>query len=159
MKWVEADLVLTISIIIIAVPAPTSVTLSSSIPNPIPPFGSNVTLTCMVELGPAVDVPVTVNTILTTPDGYMNTSTAQSVVGSTTNYTTTFMISSFGRSNSGLYMCGATATSTNAYVSDSSSTSTVSQPVRVTTGEIKVLILETCPYLKITDLFQEFILH
>ena len=54
-----------------AVPAPTSVMLSSSIPNPIPPFGSDVTLTCAVELSPAVDVPVTVNTVLTTDEGFM----------------------------------------------------------------------------------------
>ena len=91
-----------------AVPAPTSVMLSSSIPNPIPPFGSDVTLTCAVELSPAVDVPVTVNTVLTTDEGFMHTSTAQPVMGSSTNYTATFMISSFGRNDSGLYVCSAT---------------------------------------------------
>ena len=72
-----------------AVPAPTSLMLSSSIPSPIPPFGSNVTLTCAVELSPAVDVPVTVNTALTPPDGFTRTSTAQPVMGSSTNYTST----------------------------------------------------------------------
>jgi hypothetical protein len=123
-----------------AVPAPTSVTLSSNIPNPIPPFGSDVTLTCAVELSPAVDVPVTVYTALTTNEGFMHASTAQPVMGSITNYATTFMISSFGRSNSGLYACGATVslTSSSAYVSDSSATT---HSVRVTTGKIDVYSL------------------
>ena len=102
-----------------AVPAPTSVMLSSSIPNPILPFGSNVTLTCAVELSPAVDIAVTVNTELTNPDGFATLS----------------MISSFGRSNSGIYTCRAAITSTNAYISDSS---TVSHSIRVTTGKINV---------------------
>ena len=115
-----------------AVPAPT-MTLSSSIPSPIPPFsGSDVTLTCAVELSPAVDVPVTVNTVLNRPEGFMPASIAQPVMGSSTNYTSTFLISSFGRSNSGLYSCRATVRlrSTNAYISSS----TASHSVRITTG-------------------------
>ena len=114
--------------------------LSSDIPNPIPPFGSNFTLTCTVELSPAVDVPVTVNTVLANPAGFMTTSTAQPVMGSSTNYVTTFMISSFRRSDSGLYTCGTTVrlTSTNAYISDSN---TVIHSIRVTTGEMFVFLL------------------
>ena len=109
--------------------------LSSNIPNPIPPFGSDVTLTCTVtvELNSVVAVPVTVNTVLTNPDGFTITSTTQPVMGSITDYDTTFMISSFGRSNSELYTCRATITSTNAYISDSNP---VSHSVRVTTGKI-----------------------
>ena len=122
-----------------AVLAPTSVMLSSSIPNPIPPFGSDVTLTCAVELSPAVDVPVTVNTVLTTDEGFMRTSTAQPVMGSSTNYASTFVISSFGRSNSGNYICSATISLTsNAYISDSMR-STVSHTIRVTTGKVLTL--------------------
>ena len=131
-KWVEVYIPLS-SFHNFTVPAPTSVMLSSSIPNPIPPFGFNVTLTCAVELSPAVDVPVTVNTILTTDEGFSNTRTAQLVMGSLTNYAATFMIFSFGRSNSGLYACGATISSpSNVYLSDSS---TVPHSIRVTTGE------------------------
>jgi hypothetical protein len=120
-----------------AVSAPTTVILSSSISNPIPPFGSDVTLTCTVELSPAVDVPVTVNTVLTTVDGFINTSTAQPVMGSITNYTAPFMISSFGRSNSGNYTCRATVslTSSSAYIGDSSP---ATDSVRVTIGKIDV---------------------
>ena len=117
-----------------AVPASTSVMLSSNIPNPILPFGSSVTLTCAVELSPAVDVPVTMNIVLTNPDGSTIPSTTQPVMGSrTNNYATTFMISLFRRNDSGIYVCGATlsSTSTYEYIHDSS---TVSHPIRVTTG-------------------------
>ena len=114
--------------------------LSSSIANPIPPFGSDVTLTCTVtvESNTSVDVPVTVNIVWHTPEGFTRASTAQPVMGSSTNYVATYMISSFGRSNSGLYICSATVrlTSTNAYISDSS---TVSHTVRVTTGKLRLL--------------------
>ena len=123
-----------------AVPAPTSVMLSSSISNPIPPFGSNVTLTCAVELSPAVDVPVTVNTVLTTDEGFTRTSTAQQVMGSSTNYASEFTISSFGRSDSGLYDCRATVSlPSNAYISDSSS---ATHTLRVTTGEMFTINLK-----------------
>ena len=112
------------------VPDPT-VMISSNPPNPIPPFGSqDVTLTCAVELSPAVDVPVTVNTVWTDQDGHTTTRTAQPVMGSSV---TTFMISSFGRSDFGLYVCSATVslTSSYAYISDSS---TVTRSIRVTNG-------------------------
>ena len=113
--------------------------LSSNIPNPIPPFGSSVTLTYAVELSPAVDVPVTVNTVLSADEGFSNTRTAQPVMGSSTNYAAAFMISPFGRSNSGVYSCSATVSLTsNAYVSDSSTSRPHS--IRVTTGKIEVFL-------------------
>ena len=109
--------------------------LSSSIDNPIPPFGSSVTLICTVELSPAVDVPVTVNTVLSTDEGFSNTRTAQPVMGSSTNYAATSIISPFTRNNSGVYTCAATASSPfNAYISGSS---TARVSVRVTTGKIR----------------------
>ena len=114
--------------------------LLSSIPNPILPFGPNVSLTCAVELSPAVDIPVTVNTALTNSAGFRTSSTAQPVMGSSTNYATTDTISSFGRSNSGLYTCGAHLTSmpTNAYITNSN---TVPDSIIVTTGEMFTAIV------------------
>ena len=111
--------------------------LSSNIPNPIPPFGSSVVLTCAVELSPAVDIPGTVTTVLSNNVGFTTTSTVLPVMGnSTNNYTTTDMISPFRRSDSGLYSCLATVSlsSTNAYISNSNSY-TGTHSVRVTTGE------------------------
>ena len=81
-----------------------------------------------------MDVPVTVNTVLTTDAGFMIPKSAQPVMGIIMNYIATFIISSFGRSDSGVYYCSATIclTSTNAYISASSS---VTHSVRVTIGE------------------------
>lgn len=66
--------------------------------------GATVTLTCAVELNPLVDVPVTVNTEWTGPPGFTTTYT---LVGSTTNYTSTAVVRSFGREQSGNYTCCA----------------------------------------------------
>ena len=118
-----------------AVPAPTLVMLSNSVLNPVPP-GSHVTLTCAVELSPAVNVSMAVNTVLTTPDGFQTHHTAEPVMGSFVNFTSEFGISPFGRSESGLYICGVTVSlSLNAYnfIVDSRA---VSHTVRVTTGEM-----------------------
>ena len=87
------------------VPAPESVILMSAPVTPIRPIGSNVTLICTMEFSPLVDVPLTVNTVWTGPAGYITTKTAQSVMGSTTTYTSTAMVSSFGREQSGNYTC------------------------------------------------------
>ena len=123
-------------IICYIVPPPLAAYITSDQVSPIRPVGSDVTLTCTVELSPSVDVPVTVNTVWTGPDGFMTTNTAQTVMGSTTTYTSTAMVSSFGRNQSGSYMCSATVNSTNTYV-------TTSEPKlgssRVTSGEVKLI--------------------
>ena len=83
-----------------------------------------------------MDVPVTVNTKWTLPDGFETTNAAQPVMGSSTNYTSTFMISSFGRSDSGIYICAATVSlPSNTYISGSSMETHL---IRVTIGKIKV---------------------
>ena len=74
--------------------------------------GSSTNLTCSVELSPLVDVPVTVSTEWTGPDGFVTTNTAQLVTGSTTTYASTAMVSSSGREQSGNYTCKATIRST-----------------------------------------------
>ena len=96
------------------------------------PVGSTVTLTCMADLDPAIDVPVTVNIELSDPAGNPLTATAPSVSGST--YSSMATISSFGRDQSGLYTCSATVSPLppNSFLSGSSSQS---QTLRVTTGE------------------------
>ena len=116
-------------------PAPASVVVISNKPNPIWPVGSNVTLTCTVELSPAVDVPVTVNVQLSDPAGSPLTTTTPSMSGST--YTSTAMVSSFGRDQSGVYTCTATVSSTSVFIIDSSMQSGT---VRITTGKVYVAI-------------------
>ena len=110
--------------------------IASNKVNPIRPVGSNVTLTCTVELSPAVDVPVTVNTVWTAPAGFMTTNTAQPVMGSTTTYTSTAMVSSFGRDQSGNYTCIAEVTSLQlqSVLNFVNNSATVYGTARVTTG-------------------------
>ena len=106
--------------------------------------GSTVTLTCTVELRPAVNVPVTVNTEWTGPDGFSTTNTAQAMAGSTTTYTSTAMVNPFGRDQSGNYNCAATASnSSNSFISDSMP---VTGMARVTVGKLFILYL-LCSYI------------
>ena len=98
------------------VPAPSSVTVTSNMTNPIWPIGSNVNLTCTVKLSSAVDVPVTVNTVWTGPAGFSTNVTAQPVTGSTTTYTSTAIVRSFEREQSGNYTCRATLTFESSFV-------------------------------------------
>ena len=80
--------------------------------------GSAVTLTCTVTLSLTVN-DVTVNTVWTGPAGFMTTNIAQLVMGSTTTYTGTAMVSSFGRGQSGGYTCTATVSSSSSFLTDS----------------------------------------
>ena len=110
-------------------PVPASVSIETD-PNrhPIHPIGSNVTLTCTVDLDPAVDVPVTVNTVWTGPNG-VTLSPIDPVMVNLTRYTSTAMVSSFGRDQSGVYNCTATVSS-NLSLSDTM----VFQAARITVG-------------------------
>ena len=120
----------------LSVPSPTSVTITSVPLSPIRPVGSDVTVTCAVNSSPMVDIQVTVVTEWTGPAGFVTANTAQPVVGNTTLYTSTVIISSFSRDNSGIYTCRATISSTtrNPFVRDSVTLSSY----RVTVGEIIV---------------------
>ena len=107
------------------VPAPTSVNVTSDQPNPIRPFGSTVTLTCTVVLAEYVEC-LTVNTEWTGPNGFSQNEMAQRM-GSTTTYTSTAMVSSFGRDQSGDYTCTATVNSTSSFITNVASLSGTSQ--------------------------------
>ena len=118
---------------LLLVPAPVSVTVTNDQVSPIRPIGSDVTLTCTVELSPAVDVPVTVNTLWTGPDGFMTTNTAQPAFGNT--YSSSVIISSFGREKSGNYTCSVSVSSANSILTTSEIRA---GSARVTTGEANV---------------------
>ena len=95
-----------------------------------------VTLTCTVELSPSVDVPVTVNTVWTGPAGFSTTNTTQAKTGRTTTYTSTAMVNSFGRAQSGNYNCTATISSSFSFITGTSSHSGIAE---VTVGECLIL--------------------
>ena len=115
-------------LLFLSVPSPISVTVTSVPLSPIRPVGSAVTMTCAVELSSMVDIPVTVVTEWTGPAGF-NIEQPVSV-----GYTSTALISPFGRNNSGIYTCRATVSSTspNQFVRDSVKSSSA----RVTVGKI-----------------------
>ena len=103
------------------VPAPILVSVTSDKVSPIRPVGSDVTLTCTVELDPAVNVPVTVNTVWAGPNGFMAVNMLpQPLMGSTTTYTSTTMVTSFGRDQSGVYNCAATVSSIPLFIDSNS---------------------------------------
>ena len=112
------------------VPAPTFVSVTSHPASPIRPVGSTVTLTCAVMLSSLADVSVTVNMTVTGP-GLVGNITQR--VGSTANSyrTSTVMVSSFGRAQSGEYTCTATVTPTSQLFTSNSASGTA----RVTVGE------------------------
>ena len=99
--------------------------------SPVQPVGVDVSLICTVELSPSVDVPVTVNTMWVGPDNFNRLIMAQQM-GSTATYTSTAMVNSFGRDQSGNYTCTATVSSTSQFIMNST---TSSPPTRVTVGK------------------------
>ena len=94
--------------------------------------GSDVTLTCTVDLDPAVNVPVTVNTVWTGPNG-VTLSPSDPVMVNLTRYTSTAMVSSFRAGN---YTCTATVSSSTSFIISSigskSTTVTVGKAVIIT---------------------------
>ena len=110
----------------LTVPAPTSVTVTNGPVN----VGSTVTLTCTVELSPAVDVPVTVNTVWTGTAGFRIANTAQQMGNSDIYISTTTVTNDY----SGDYTCTATVTSTSPFIT--SSTGTPLLPLRIIIGRL-----------------------
>ena len=119
-----------IIIFIYVVSRPVSVTVTSSHANPIRPYGSNVTLTCTVELSPLVDVVVNVSTVWSGPAGFMATNSV-TLIGSRTTININTTVNSFGTEQSGVYNCTAIISSRNAYLVNSDP---LSGTVRITTS-------------------------
>ena len=115
---------------VFSVPVPVSVNISTTVDSPIRPIGSDVTLTCIVELSPSVNVPVTVNTVWTGPDGFMTNNTAQLSVERPTTYTSRATVSAFGRNQSGEYTCSSNVSSRLL-----STSKTITSATRVTVGK------------------------
>jgi hypothetical protein len=80
------------------------VRLVSDTPNPIL-SGSSTTLTCAVELSPAVDVPVAISTAWTGPGGSTLTFGAPPMMKSLTHYTSKANLNYVESADSGNYTC------------------------------------------------------
>ena len=106
-----------------------------------------------------MDVPVTVSIQMINPAGSQLTTTTPSISGST--YTSTAMVSSFGRYQSGVYTCIATVSSTSSFLSNYSQSGTA----RITTGKTadrtchKIFTIQPCKTLQVfTFLTMELLL-
>ena len=98
------------------VPPPTAVTVTHSLNTII--VGASFNLTCTVELTPAVDVPVTVNTVWTGPDmtSFTPTNPVPVVMENQTRYTGVVRVDA---ARSGNYTCHATVNSSSSFGSGS----------------------------------------
>ena len=114
----------------ILVPPPISAMISSNRTIPIRPVGSTVTLTCTVVLAEYIDSLI-VNTQWTGPNGFSENGMVQRM-GSNTTYTSTAMVSSFGRNQSGNYTCTTTVSSESLFLITSNSQS---RTLHVTVGK------------------------
>ena len=92
-----------------SVPPPT-VTITA-VTNQVVIAGSNLTLTCNIQLDPSVDCTVMVNSTWTAPGGATLSGSNPSWTGS--SYQSTLMLTSLGTGNAGTYICGASVTPTN----------------------------------------------
>ena len=113
------------------VPAASFVTLTSEPSTPVRPVKSDVSLVCSVDLSPAVDVPVTVNIEIRDP--LESTLTISAPTFSEGVYSSTALIHTFDRNQSGLYTCEATVSSRSPFLLESG---TLSRDLGVTTGKI-----------------------
>ena len=84
------------------------VIIASTPVSPIFPVGSTVTLICIVDLSPLVDVPVTVTAQISGPMGVTIIPVTNSVMENATRYTSTARVGPFERELSGEYTCMAT---------------------------------------------------
>lgn len=83
------------------------VVITSTPVSPIRPVGSAVTLTCTMDLSPLVDIPVAMTAQFSGPAGVAIIPVTRSVMENATRYTSTVMVRSFGRNQSGEYTCMA----------------------------------------------------
>lgn len=121
-----------------------SLNITSNKVSPVRPIGSEVTLTCTVELNTSVNVPVIVTILWMGPDGFKTTiNTSQPTVGSNTSYSSAYTIRSFGRERSGQYRCAAQGISSQnpQYYITNNATAYGTAQIQVNVGEMHDIIL------------------
>ena len=112
-----------------SVPVPSNVRVT--LPSDVIIAGSSPNLTCIVELSPAVDVPVTVNTVWTGPNGVTlkPTNPEPAMMESLTRYTS---LAKVDAARSGNYTCQATVSSSSQFITGNES---LSGTTTITVGE------------------------
>ena len=90
---------------ILPVPPPT---VTVYVSNQVTIAGSNLTLTCNIQLDPSVNSTVMVNSTWTGPGGATLSGSNPSLNGS--SYQSTLMLTSLGTGDAGTYICGVSVT-------------------------------------------------
>ena len=98
-----------------------------------------------MELSQAVDIPVTVNTYFFGPERFSvnNSVIVEPVMGRSTTYTTTAVISSFGTDNTGSYTCAAGLNSTKSNEDLLIGSGGSFGQTRITAGKYNILIRDS----------------
>ena len=101
-----------LSLCVLLVPAPTAVVVTAPMGTIF--AGSSPSLTCTVDLDPAVDVSVTVNTVWTGPalTAFTPTNPVPAVMESLTRYTSTAVVDA---ARDGSYTCQASVSSSSEF--------------------------------------------
>ena len=118
------------SYLFLSVPAPTSVMVTTPVDAII--AGSSPNLTCTVELSPAVDVPVTVNTVWTGP-ALTTVITTSLMMESLTRFIAIAMVDAV---RNGSYTCQSTVSSSSQFTTGGGS---MSASTNITVGMYSVL--------------------
>lgn len=110
--------------------------MTSDPSSPVRPIGSRVNLNCSGDIAPNlpaeyIDIGVTVRISLQDPSGRQLATTAPLVFG--TVYTSSAVISSFGRDQSGIYTCTASMRALTSFIIGRE----ISTQMQVTTGNRK----------------------
>ena len=95
----------------ISPPVPPPIVTTIAAPSQVVIAGSNLTLTCKIQLDPSVDSTVMVNNTWIAPGGATLSGSNPSWTGS--SYQSTLMLTSLGTGNAGNYICGALVTPTS----------------------------------------------
>ena len=118
-----------------AVPPLMELSITSSPPSPIRPIGTGVIVNCSCDIGQSLptrvlDIDIIVSISLRDPFGRLLATTIPLVNGSM--YTSSAVISTFGRDQSGFYTCTASVRASSSFIVGIDT----SKRTRVTTGKI-----------------------
>ena len=124
-----------LSLLVLPVPAPTAVMVTAAMDTIF--AGSSPSLTCTVDLDPAVDVPVTVNTVWSGPalTAFTPTNSVPAVIESLTRYISTAVVDA---ARNGSYTCQANVSSSSEFTTGGG---TLSESTNITVGMCLMLIL------------------
>ena len=92
-------------------PVPSPIITTTGLPNQVAIVGSNLTLTCNIQLDPSVDSTVMVNSTWTAPGGATLSGSNPSWTES--SYQSTLMLASLGTGDAGNYICGVSVSPNN----------------------------------------------